>query len=111
MATLLDPAVEKSTYIVAVSFKDEDGETMVPLTANWSLRDTMGAIVNSRDTVSITPATTVNIVLSGNDLSYEENSSHSRTLTVTGTYNSRFGAGLPFADEYTFEITSLVGVS
>lgn len=107
----MDDATEGSTYVVNVTFRDESGETMVPVTAEWSLRDNYGNIVNSRSAVSIIPATTVSIVLSGADLSYEPNSRSMRTLTVTGTYDGDYGNDLPIAEEFTFNIKPLSGVT
>lgn len=106
----LDDAVEGSTYIVQVAFKDEVGDAMVPVSAEWSMRDNTGAIVNSRSAVPLTPATAMNIVLNGDDLSYEVNSQSMRVLTVTGIYDGDYGANLPIAEEYTFSIRSLEGV-
>lgn len=110
MATLED-AVEGSTYVVQVTFKDEAGESMVPVGASWSLCDNTGSIVNSRSAVPITPASTVSIVLSGADLSFELNSMSQRVLTVTGTYDGAYGSNLPIAEEFTFGIRALEGVA
>lgn len=106
----LEDAVEGSTYIVNVTFKDEAGESMVPVTAEWSLRDNTGAIVNSRTAVPITPASTASIVLSGADLAYESNSKSMRVLTVVGTYDGTYGANLPLAEEFSFGIRPLEGI-
>jgi hypothetical protein len=110
MAALTSDAVEGSTYIVTVSFADETGATMIPVSATWSLRDNNQAIVNSRSNVSMTPATSVSIVLSGADLDYEANSSTLRILTVQAVYDGSYGSNLPLVDEYTFNIRPIVGV-
>jgi hypothetical protein len=108
MSTLTE-AVEGSTYVVTVTFRDEAGVTMVPSSAEWALRDNTGAIVNSRSGVALTPASSVSIVLGAADLIYEENSSSMRTLTVEAIYDGTYGNNLPLADEYTFSIRPLVG--
>lgn len=106
----MDDAVEGSTYVVNVTFKDEDGVSMVPATAMWSLRDNYGEIVNARNNVPMVVASTVSIVLSGADLAYEPNARSNRTLTVNGTYDGTYGTDLPIAEEFTFGIRPLVGV-
>lgn len=106
----LTTAVEKSTYVVDLSFTDEDGTAVVPDTITWSIRDNAGNIVNSRDAVSATPASTVTIVLSGDDLAYDAYTKTARTLTIEATYTSTAGAGLPLKDEHTIPIRGLVGV-
>jgi hypothetical protein len=105
----LENAVEGSTYIVAFQLKDETETNIIPNTAEWSLRDSNGTIVNGRSAVSIiTPATTNNIILSGTDLSCI--SDINRVITVKGAYTSTYGIDLPFAEEYYFKIKNLVGV-
>ena len=106
----LEDAVEGSTYVVNVTFKDEAGDSMVPISAEWSLRDNTGAIVNSRTAVPITPASTASIVLSGPDLAYEPNARSLRVLTVVGTYDGVYGHDLPLAEEFSFAIRPLEGV-
>ena len=110
MANELTAANEGSTYIVNVSFYNEDSEAMVPTTMEWSLRANYQQIINSHVNESITPATTVTIVLTADDLLYEENSSTMRVITMVGTYNSSYGTGLDIAEEFTFNINPLVGI-
>ncbi len=67
-ATLTTNAVEKSTYIVTAAFTDEDGDAVTPNAGLvWTLTDMNGVVINSREDVSISPDTSVDIVLSGND--------------------------------------------
>lgn len=107
----LSAAKEKSTYIVTVTFTAEDGTTsMVPDTMTWSLRDNYGNIVNSRSSVSASVATAVTIVLSGNDLVFEQNSLSQRILVVEATYTSTNGVGLPLKDQTSFAVEDIVGV-
>jgi hypothetical protein len=109
MATLSE-AIERSTYAVDLSFSDEDGTAMVPDSLTWSLRNSAGAIINARSSVATVVGTTVTIVLSGADLSYEPSVGSSRVLTIEATYTSSLGAGLPLKDEYTIPIRDLQGV-
>jgi hypothetical protein len=37
--TELDPAIQGSTYVAVITFKDEAGDDMTPVSAEWSLYD------------------------------------------------------------------------
>ena len=112
MNRLSTPAVEKSTYIVTVAFTNEDGDSVIPNSGlNWSLSDLEGNIVNSRTAVALTPAATVNIILSGLDLALVDGKDTYRVLTVEGTYNSLLGGSLPIKDSVVFLIRNLRKVS
>lgn len=112
MSALSVKAGEESTYIVTAVFSDADGTTVVPVSASWSLRDSNHNIVNSRQDVSITPATTITVVLSGDDLVYTPITKGTRVFTIKAVYNSStYGNGLTLNDECTFEIDPLIGVT
>jgi hypothetical protein len=102
-------AVEESTYAVVASFFDEETPPQ-PVTPNaglsWTLTDEHGNIINNRNAVSISPATSVTIVLSGDDLALDS-TSEIRVVTVAGTYDSSLGSGLPIKDEARFKVVSL----
>lgn len=104
-------ATEESTFVITVVFKDEDGTLVIPVSATWSLSTIDGTIINERDSVGISPASSVDIILSGDDLQILEADSLSRVLTIEGTYNSALGSSLPIKDEIYFSIQNLVNVS
>lgn len=104
-------AIEEGTYIITAAFTDEQSVAMIPTTITWSLMDLDGNIVNSRNKVSATAATSYDIVLSGNDLSIPVGDSGNRRLLVEATYTSSAGTGLPLKKEYAFQIEKLVGVT
>lgn len=109
MVTLTTSATERSTFPIAVTFRDENGDTMTPNAGlTWSLYDTAGNVINSREDVSITPAATVTIVLSGADLALTQSANAWRHLIVEGTFDSDIGSGLPIRDEIRFKIVNLV---
>ena len=111
-ATVLENAVEKSTYIVTVAFTDEDGDALTPAAITWTLTDVSGAVINSRSDVVVTvPAASINIVLSGLDLAIISGVTNKRVLTVEATYNSSYGTGLPLNARAEFTIEPLVAVS
>lgn len=65
---------ERATRGVEITFKDSDGNAVVPNSASWSLttapsyRD-QGVVINNRDSVSIAGlSSTITLVLSGADL-------------------------------------------
>lgn len=114
ITTIADHLPEKSTAVFTASFKDEDGQATVPTAATWTLSDKAGAIINSRDSVTITSlAESVDIVLSGDDLAISsgfDGRAEERVLTIEGTYTSDLGSGLPIKAECRFFIDSLIAV-
>ena len=110
MATVLSSVNEESSCVVTASFTDEASVAMVPTSITWSLRDENDAIVNSRSAVSVTPASSINIVLSGNDLIYSTTQSK-RYVTIEAVYTSTYGTGLLLKDECEIPINNLHGVS
>ncbi len=110
---LTDEAIEESTYIVTVAFTDEDDDAVIPnAPLVWTLTDMAGNVINSREDVSITPASSIDIVLSGDDLEvFDDGGLDNRLVTVQGTYNSDAGNNLPLKDEVVFPIRRLVVVT
>jgi len=108
MATLLTvTATEDSTYVVNVSFTDEDGNAVVPNDVAWSLKDKSGSIINDRSDVSETPASSIDIVLSGDDLEPAGVERAFLVLTVTADYDSALGSGLPLIGQAKIEVLGL----
>jgi len=95
----LKVARKGSTYVVTVDFENEDQEEMTPTTILWKLTDTGGDIINSREDEVATPAASVNVVLSGNDLPVNGNREYEAIwFIVYGTYTSNYGSGLPYKE-------------
>ena len=108
---LTTDAIEEGTYVITAAFTDEDGDAVTPNAGLvWSLTDGQGNVINSRENVAITPATSVTIVLTGDDLAIGTNKTH-RVLLVEGTYDSTLGSNLPLKDQATFDICDLVKVT
>lgn len=103
-------ANEESSYVVVVKFFDEAGDLVVPTSIAWTLTDSAAAVINSRSAVSVTPASTINIVLSGDDLALAS-SDRKRILYLNAAYNSSYGSGLALRDEIIFEIEPLTNVT
>lgn len=108
---LEDHAKEKGTYIAVVTFRDPDEVLVVPNAGlTWTLTDIGGNVINSRLQVAITAASSVNIVLSGNDLVIEPN--NELVILVEGTFNSvTYGNNLPIKDEVHFFVDDLIKVA
>jgi hypothetical protein len=108
-------AVEKSTYIVTCAFTDEDNGPVVPATGTWTLTDEDGSVINTREDEVISGlASSVDIVLSGNDLAISAGFtgvSEKRIFTFEGTYNSDLGVGLPLRDQLIFPVYNLGAVT
>ena len=107
-------ATEGSSYVVKLPFKDEDGTAMAPVSLTWTLAAEDGEVINSRYRQNVTPlATTVYIVLSGNDLQLidRRNTYENRILLLEGTYNSTYGTGLPFKKEILFRVRNLIMIA
>jgi predicted NAD/FAD-dependent oxidoreductase len=112
--TLTKHAKEKSTYIITASFTDEEDDSVVPVTIDWTLSTAKGTVVNSRSDVAIAvPAAEVEILLSGDDLQIlsDEVNQAVRLFTVNATYDSVLGTDLPLKGSIRFIIDNLRMVS
>lgn len=106
-------AEEKGSCGIQFNFFDTDGVTpvtpLVPLT--WSLTNTKGDWINGKEDVSITPGTSIIVVLNGDDLALPENGISERIVTIEGTYNSTtLGSGVNLKTKHTFSIKPLRAV-
>jgi hypothetical protein len=93
--------VKGSTGAFTVEFFDEAGEVVVPNSVSWSLYQ-QKQIVNEREDVSVSPASSIEIVLSGNDLV-----GGVQYLVVEGTYDSSAGSDLPLRDWVAFNVKTI----
>lgn len=113
MITISDIAKEKGTFVIDVSFTDENEEAAVPTSMVWSLATTTGTIINSRDQVAVDPgdlAATVSILLSDNDLALQTGEIEKyvkRRFIVEAIYNSDLGTDLPVNGEAEFTLENL----
>jgi len=108
--TIETEAIEKSSFLVTAGFTGLDGAAIVPVTIVWSLVEADGTAVNSRDQVAIaTPAASIGILLSGDDLAildgkgYEE-----RYVVLEWTFDdATYGDNLPGKDQVKFNVVNL----
>ena len=109
-----DNPLEEASFAVSFGpFYDQTTPPAVvtPQSATWTLTDAAGNVVNSRSAVSITPASTIVVVLSGNDLSITAGDDGRRALLLEWVYDSSLGRDLPGKEVVYFTITPLGGVS
>ena len=108
---------EKSSGSVVVGFEDRDGDDVIPTSIKWTLTTTNGAtIINEREQVAVvTPAASIEILLSGDDLALLDAEVSDRTvarkLTVEAVYDSDLGDDLPLNVEKSISVRNLAYVS
>ena len=105
-------ANERGVYIVKCDFADEDGNGVTPDSIKWTLTDVKGNIINSRSSVSVaSPATSVNIELSSDDLAVLNRRQTRRKLLIHAVADLQIGNNRDIYDECEFEISNFVGLS
>ena len=115
MQDLAFTATEKSTAIVTVTLRDENGEVISApsiTSFKWSLMDSAEVYINDREEVVVaTPTNPQIIVLSGVDLDFTEGTDNGiRIILVEALYDSSYGNGLPINAAASFSISELMGV-
>ena len=109
---LTTEAVEQSTYVIPVTFRDEDATAIAPDAVTWTLTDRHGVVINSRSDVAISSlAATINIVLTGADLDIQDDPDDGiRLVRIEAVYSSSGGSNLNLREEIEFSIRPLVAV-
>ena len=102
--------LERSTLALVASFRDENGELITPSIITWSLTDGDGNIVNSRADESASPANTIAIVLSGDDLAMTAGDDGRRQVVIRATYDGDLGDDLPITGMIEFTVRNVPGV-
>lgn len=108
--SILEPAIELSSFEVRIDWEDEQGNSIPPDTMTWTLHDIDNNTVNDREAETIAvPAATELIFLEGNDLAIQGKDPVKRYVTFEGTYTSPVhGAGKPLRDVVDFTINPLL---
>lgn len=106
-------AIEKSTFVITAAFTDAAGSAVTPNTIVYTLTDINGTVINSKSSVSVTPDTSVDIVLSGDDLAMQSGESviAERLLTIEAVYDSTEGTNMPLNAEVHFYIDDLKNIT
>jgi len=111
ISTLTEVAMEQGSYIVTLTFVDEENAAAIPNTLKWSWFDLEGNVINERQDVSAAPAAEVNIVLSGDDLAISgDGDCEMRRLVIEGTYESEAFGELNLNGSVLIEVANLKGI-
>ena len=108
---------EEGSAAIGFSFKglDAPAENVTPNTFLWTLTDANGTVINSREDVAESTASTVWVLLKGDDLVYFLNGTEKRIITVKGTYNSILGGvvktNVPYTGEFEFKVLNFTNIS
>lgn len=85
------------TVVLSASFEDEDGDSVVPNSLKYSVLDESKEVVNSQQDISISPASSIEVVLSGDNLPAGK-----LYWVIDGEYDSSVGSNLPLRGYATF---------
>lgn len=107
--SILEPAIELSSFEIRVDWADEQGNSVAPDTMTWTLHDIDNQVVNEReDEVIAVPAATELLFLEGLDLEIFGKDPVKRYVTFEGTYTSPVhGGNKPLRDVVDFTINPL----
>lgn len=101
-------AIRKSTYIINFIPKDENGDVITPDSVTYTLMDKHETVINSLEDVVVTPDTSMDVILSGDDLDFQASEKGTyealRHFTVTAQYDSSLEDNVPLIDTATFYI-------
>ena len=104
-------AVEASSLVVTAVLTDEDDVSVVPDSVTWTLVDASGNVINSREDVVLSPAASVDAVLSGADLPWygqKITDTYSIYITFKAVYDSSLENNLPLIDEAKINIRNIL---
>lgn len=105
---------EESSCKVTASFLDPEDDSAITPDSNilWTLRDLEGNVINSRNQVSVAPASSVEIFLSGDDLAMTDQTKaiEKREIIIETTYDPGSGS-INLKDSAQFAISNLNGIT
>jgi len=108
---------EESSGSIVVEFEDRDGDDVIPTSIKWTLTTTDGVtIINEREQEDVeTPAASIEILLSGDDLALltveVSDRTVARKLTIEAVYDSDLGDDLPLNSEKSFSVRNLAYIT
>lgn len=86
-------AQENDTFSIIVDFTYSNDSALTPNTLTWTLTDLDGNVINGRSAEDLTPASTITVTLTGDDLGVtstefaESGDFVTRSLFLDGTYD------------------------
>lgn len=103
-------SIERSTVAVAAAFFDEEDVAITPKSIVWTLTDGAGVVVNSREDVSVAPANSIVVVLSGDDCAMQsEGDDGRRQVIISAVYDGDLGDDLDIVGVFEFTIRNISG--
>jgi hypothetical protein len=106
----MDEINERTTYVLTISFYDEDNALVVPNTATYRIDDvTTGTAIKAKATCGAVMASSMDVAITTdqNNMVAENHTYETRRVTVEFTY----GSGKRGTDEYLYKVRNLPGVS
>lgn len=82
--------VAGGSLVIEVRCMNEEGVYVSPISMQWTLKDENDEVVNGREDVVLTPASTMYIPLNGADIVYAVGN-ETRKVLIEGTYLSTHG--------------------
>jgi hypothetical protein len=96
---------QRGTIIFTCNFQDEENTDVIPKSIIWSLYDSQKNVINDRENISIVNlASTIDIVLHGDDTDLLDSDYPLRILKVSAIYDSELEDSLELEEELTFKI-------
>jgi len=110
MQKTFEKAPELGSYPIKIEVFDSNNSAIIPDSANWSLFDKRGIVINSRLNITVpTPGLENNVLLSGDDLKIGS-FGIDRFFLFEFTYTSTLGAGIPDNEKLFFQIEERRGL-
>jgi len=107
-------ASEEGSFKITHDFLDLSGTAVTPTVITWTLSDKYGRVINSReDFVIAEPASSISIVLQGDDLALPDVYDNLRVLIIKATYDDPGTTltGLPYTEGIIFYIDHIINIS
>jgi hypothetical protein len=105
---------ERGTVSISFTFYDSatPPATVVPKSANWTLSDKYGNIINNRHEEDISSlASTVTVTLTDDDIQITgDDDDGERRFTVVAIYDSDLGSNLKLTAERSFQVQDYINV-
>jgi len=94
------------------AFKDEEDHEITPTEIKWSLTDTNGTVINSREDENVIPAASVKITINGDDTDLQAGEKYrgERIFILKIKFNSDAGVNMEGYAEIHFIIDNIENV-
>jgi uncharacterized repeat protein (TIGR02543 family) len=100
---------EGSSKAIVASFVDESGAAFIPSAIFWSLYNGQGEVINTRLNVPAAPASSVRIILSGDDNKSVARRAE-RVVVLRATYTGTDGVSATAVGECRYSVNNITGI-